>query len=199
MSAIIYHLFTAPSNLPFLVLGATEGVERKTLPASDDANSDPIYITGGLPLGIATHTSAFVSHKKLIASLHYSSIFFVQVGINGIISFGQEWFFWYSEPFPTDSYYLQNSYVVAPFWADIDTRRAGSVFYEVHEWGYNKGSNAVLERLSGFISAEMSDFTASWMLVAQWDRVHPYPHGAVEGGTSEQYGNFLESVSYHVQ
>ena len=73
------------------------------------------------------------------------------------------------------------------------------MFYEVHQRGYNGGSNAVLERLSGFISAQMTvNFTASWMLVAQWDRVHPYPHGAVEGGTSEQYGNFLESVSLTV-
>ena len=40
------------------------------------------------------------------------------------------------------------------------------------------------------------NFTASWMLVAQWDKVHPYPHGTVGGGISEQYGNFLDSVSY---
>ena len=52
----------APSYLPYLVLGATEGVDMITLPASDDANSDPIYITGGLPLGSRTQTIAFVSH-----------------------------------------------------------------------------------------------------------------------------------------
>ena len=87
--------------------------------------------------------------------------------------------------------------MVAPFWADIDTRGAGSVFYEVHEWGYNRGSNAMLERLSGFISSQKSvNFTASWMLVAQWDRVHPFPHGIVEGDFSEQYRNFLDRVSY---
>ena len=86
--------------------------------------------------------------------------------------------------------------MVAPFWADVDTRRAGSVFYEVHQRGTNRGSNNVLERLSGFIASQMNiTFTASWMLVAQWDRVHPYPHGE-EGATSEQYQNFLESVSY---
>ena len=64
---IIFAHFIAPTNLPFLVLGATLGVERETLDASDDANSAPIYITGGLPLGSATHTIAYVrvaSHCK---------------------------------------------------------------------------------------------------------------------------------------
>lgn len=85
--------------------------------------------------------------------------------------------------------------MAAPFWADIDTRSAGSVSYEVHERGFNEGSNAVLERISGFISAKMNvNFTATWMLLALWDRVHPYPHGEM-GSFSEVYTNFLESVS----
>lgn len=58
----IFVLFTAPSVLPFLILGTTEGVERTVLPASDDANSAPIYISGGLPLGSTTHTIAHVSY-----------------------------------------------------------------------------------------------------------------------------------------
>lgn len=85
--------------------------------------------------------------------------------------------------------------MAAPFWADIDTRSAGSVSYEVHERGFNEDSNKVLERISGFISAQMNvNFTATWMLLALWDRVHPFPHGSMEI-VSEYYGNFLESVS----
>ena len=39
-------------------------------------------------------------------------------------------------------------------------------------------------------------FTGSWMLVAQWDRVHPFPHGAPDTtGISDEYNAFLESVS----
>lgn len=53
--------FSAPDILPFLVIGITEGVEMMTLPPSDDATSDPIYITGGLPVGSTTHTIAYVS------------------------------------------------------------------------------------------------------------------------------------------
>lgn len=57
------------------------------------------------------------------------------------------------------------------------------------------GSDAMLERLSGFISSKLSvGFIGSWMLVAQWDRVHPYPHGS-GAAVSEEYGDFLESVS----
>ena len=127
------------------------------------------------------------------------TLFNIKVGTNGIISFGQEWFFWDTDLFPTDNYNILNSYVVAPFWADVDTRRAGSVFYEVHQRGTNRGSNNVLERLSGFIASQMNtNFTASWMLVAQWDRVHPYPHGTTVDTLSEEYTNFLESVSLNV-
>lgn len=75
--SITYLLFylTAPTNLPFLVLGATEGVEQTTLPASDDATSVPIYITGGLPLGSATHTVAHVSHSMNASTNIFRGIF----------------------------------------------------------------------------------------------------------------------------
>ena len=80
----------------------------------------------------------------------------------------------------------------------MDTRLEGSVFYETHQRGTNPGSDAVLERLSGFISSELGvEFTGSWMLVAQWDRVHPFPHVAGPA-VSEEYGNFLESVSISI-
>ena len=127
---------------------------------------------------------------------HQPTSFFVQVGTNGIISFGERFTFWDPEIFPTDDYYIQTASVTAPFWSDIDTRLAGSVFYETHQRGFNEGSNTVLERVSGFIASTMDiNFTASWMLVAQWDRVHPFPHGSTGTETSEVYGNFLESVS----
>jgi len=67
----------------------------------------------------------------------------------------------------------------------------------VHQRGTNTGSNAILERVSGFIAQQMNvNFTGSWMLVAQWDRVHPFPHGSPDRPeVSEEYNNFLESVS----
>lgn len=49
-----------------------------TLPPSDDGVSSPIYISGGLPLGTTTHTTAHVSSDFTNTSnfkeeLHYLS------------------------------------------------------------------------------------------------------------------------------
>ena len=60
MTLHVPSIVTAPTNLPFLVLGNTPGVQLRTLPRSDDANSAPIYITRGMPLGSTTQTVAFV-------------------------------------------------------------------------------------------------------------------------------------------
>ena len=122
----------------------------------------------------------------------------MQVGTNGIISLGQPWTFWNPDLFPTDDYYIHISYVYAPFWADIDTRLAGSVYYETHQRGINDATNAVLERVSGFIASKMGiSFSALWMIVAQWDRVHPFPHGSTVSAVSDQYSLFLNSVSIY--
>ena len=111
------------------------------------------------------------------------------------MSFDQPFQFFVPHLFPTENFYIHNSDVVAPFWSDVDTRVAGLVSYETHHRGFNTGSNAVLERVSGFLAAEMGiNFTASWMLVAQWDRVHPYPHGS-GADVSGPYAEFLNSVS----
>ena len=186
----------APNSLPFFVLGSTEGVQQYILPPSDDAISDGIYIPGGLPIGTNTHTVAYVSlceKQPHDYPLHPP----IQVGTNGIVSLGEQFNFYNPQPFPTDNFYIHTSHVMAPFWADVDTRLAGSVSYETHHRGSNAESNAVLERVSGFIAAQTNtNFTASWMLLAQWDRVHPYPHGSsANSQTSGPYQDFLNSVS----
>ena len=124
----------------------------------------------------------------------------VQVGTNGIVSLGEPFYFSASSNFPTANYFIHSANVTAPFWSDVDTRLAGSVSYETHQRGFNAESNAKLERVSGFISARQNiSFTASWMLVAHWDKVHPYPHGFYgNSGTSGPYQDFLNSVSVAV-
>ena len=41
-----------------------------------------------------------------------------------------------------------------------------------------------------FISENETAYSPTWMLVAQWDRVHPHPHGADDQeGIEEEYLN----------
>ena len=91
--------------------------------------------------------------------------------------------------FPSDFSDVASVYLVAPFWSDVDIRREGAVFYEVHMTG-NSGSEDLLGVVSDFVSDYTGDdFVGSWMLIAQWDKVHPYPAGA-----SQATIDFLESI-----
>ena len=60
---------------------------------------------------------------------------------------------------------------MAPFWDDIDIRQGnGEISYEIHDSGY------YIDHVSGYIRAvSPSDFQGTWMLIAYWDAVHPYP------------------------
>ena len=72
------------------------------------------------------------------------------------------------------------AYVVAPYWDDVDLRHAGTVSYEIHSMrGNNPGSNQLLDEVSGFVeNSTGQSFQGSWMLVAEWKEVHPWPHGS---------------------
>lgn len=106
---------------------------------------------------------------------------------NGVISFGSGWLFWYPEPFPTRQFFVRNTSVVAPFWSDNDIRQNGTVRYEVHtrSTGTNSTSGQLLDQVSSFIvnqeNLTTGSFLGQWMLVAEWDEVHPYPHGVSVG------------------
>ena len=98
----------------------------------------------------------------------------IQVGTNGIISFERGFYYWYPYPFPTPWWSVQSRYVVAPFWSDNDIRLKGEVCYEVHD-----RHDELMDSVSEYISTSIgTNFRGRWMLLAQWDRVHPYPHGS---------------------
>lgn len=60
-------------------------------------------------------------------------------------------------------------YMIAPYWSDINTRSIGSVSYEVHS---NQTSLLLLHKVSKFIrQKEQSQFSGTWMLVAEWNSV----------------------------
>ena len=92
-----------------------------------------------------------------------------------------------------------NSYIFAPFWSDIDVGRTGSVFYAVYQRGSSDEGDAVLDRVNGFISKQMSAaFNGYWMMVAQWDAVHPFPHSMGAAGLTDDYIEFLDKVCVFV-
>ena len=94
------------------------------------------------------------------------------MGANGIISFGAGYTSNNPQLFPTNNAVTRNAYVVAPFWSDNDLRLAGSVTYQVFTSQF-ANVNAFISDTTG------TNFTATWMLVAQWNGAHPYPHGLI--------------------
>ena len=94
-----------------------------------------------------------------------------------MISFSRPFYYWYPYPFP-GYYYLRRFYVVAPYWADHDIRREGSVSYETFERGRSRNSDIVLDIVSRHVRANNGeeDFTGTFMILARWQSVHPYPH-----------------------
>ena len=44
--------------------------------------------------------------------------------------------------------------------------------------GNNPGSNQLLDQVGSFVNKSTGQsFQGSWMLVAEWKEVHPWPHG----------------------
>ena len=94
-----------------------------------------------------------------------------------MISFSAPFLFNQPLLFPTFNPSIGNSFVVAPFWANVDNRRAGQIRYQVLT-ATNLAANDTIEEVSRFISQEVNEsFSGLWMLVAEWRDVHPYPHG----------------------
>ena len=119
-----------------------------------------------------------------------------------MISFGSEFFGWSATPFPSTDFNTRASYLAAPYWSDVDIRREGEICYVVYRRGDTTPfGNNTLARVSTLVSNQTNtNFTGSWMLLAHWDRVHPYPHGSYSGpvvsNSEDEYQNFVASVSF---
>ena len=116
-----------------------------------------------------------------------------------MISFDFPWFFWYPEPFPTTNFFIRNIPVIAPFWSDNDIRREGDIHYATYQQEPDGEANILLEVVSSFIrnQSELGDssFRGRWMVVAEWNRVHPYPHGVSTSFIADQdLLNFVNQV-----
>ena len=158
--------------LPFLSFSN----ERQQLERYLDGVSDPIYLPIGLPFGFETHTTAYVS---VIYFKYCDQRCSLQVGTNGVISFTRPFYYWYPSPFP-GYYYLRRFYVVAPYWADHDIRSDGSVFYETFEKGRSRNDDDILDKVNRYLNLNnfTQSFAGTFMILAEWQNAHPYPHGS---------------------
>ena len=117
----------------------------------------------------------------------------LQVGTNGIISFGRPFSFDNPATFPTQQAGTYYSYVAAPHWSDIDTRLAGAVYYQTYS-SQNSSEAQVINTVEGFVNSENGTLlNSNWMLVATWENVHPFPHGA--SAEQDRQDPYLQSVS----
>ena len=97
-----------------------------------------------------------------------------QVGTNGVISFSMPFYYWHLYPFP-GNFYVRRFHVVAPYWADNDIRRGGSVLYETFMRGRSTNDNIVLDNINRYlrVNNRTEDFTGIFMILAKWQNVPP--------------------------
>lgn len=82
---------------------------------------------------------------------------------------------------------------MAPYWSNIDTRRAGRVRYETYSRGESEASDRQINIVLDFLALEENiTMVGEWMMIVSWEDVHPFKHG-----TSDELHRdnpYLESV-----
>ena len=72
------------------------------------------------------------------------------------------------------------SNVIAPFWSDNDIRREGTVRYVAIPRGNSEEGDEMIGLAITYLrqnNGVSNAYRGTWMLLAQWDEVHPNPHG----------------------
>lgn len=85
------------------------------------------------------------------------------MNINGAISFTAQIFQYTPNSFPL----ISNQEIIAPFWADVDTRGTGRI-------SYRQTTNAtLLQMASNLINRAFftTTFSATYIFIATWDHV----------------------------
>ena len=126
--------------------------------------------------------------------IHY----FVQIGDNGVISFSSPFNSPTPVPFPVSS----NIHVVAPYWSDNDIRQRGSVIYEVFQSGDSAYGDSLLATVSDFIKDNFnndSNFQGTYMILVEWNGVHPFPDDAGASTLSSAQRNFADLVCIAIE
>ncbi|XP_006893554.1 PREDICTED: sushi, nidogen and EGF-like domain-containing protein 1 [Elephantulus edwardii] len=144
----------------FYPFGAEHG--DAVTPKQDDGGSGLRPLSAPFPFFGAQHSGLYVNN-------------------NGIISFLRE----VSQFTPVAFPIAKDRCVVAAFWADVDNRRAGDVFYR------ETTDPTMLRRATGDVRRyfpELPDFSATWAFIATWHRVTFF------GGSSSSPVNTFQIV-----
>ena len=113
--------------------------------------------------------------------------------MNGLISFSYEFSLESAENFPSSDGKIYYSYLVAPYWSNIDTRRAGRVRYETYSRGDSEAADQQISTVENFLAVEENvTLVGEWMMLVSWEDVHPHPHGI--SAELERENPYLESV-----
>lgn len=119
---------------------------------------------------------------------------------NGAFSFTEPWMFSHPNRFPTTNLATRRRHVLSPFWSDVDIRREGAVRYVPITKGSSVLGDMIMDKASTYINKRFigegkPPYRPTWVLVAQWDRVHPHPHGADNyEGVDESYLNRVSTL-----
>ncbi|KAG8548098.1 hypothetical protein GDO81_026671 [Engystomops pustulosus] len=126
-------------------------------PVSDDGSSPRIDLSVTLPLFGRNYSYLYVDN-------------------NGLLSFSAAISSWTPRPLPISL----NNPILAIFWADVDNRIAGNIYYR------QSRDTGLLARATSDIRNYTQDqnFQAQWVFVATWDHVAYY------GSTSNKVNTF---------
>ena len=126
----------------------------------------------------------------------------LQIGTNGVISFGKPFHLWHPRQFPSNDPPVYSANILAPYWSDNDIRKSGNISYGSFQYTDGaEGINNLLEDVSLHIRTFYSnalDFQGNFMIVAQWNQVHPFPHGSSDqitiANNNSSINDFVEMV-----
>ncbi|XP_038143525.1 uncharacterized protein LOC119785151 [Cyprinodon tularosa] len=155
-------------NLTHLSLGSNVNVSGRWAFRVDNGSRDcngPLYPIGG------TTTSRELDGSSPRISLLQKFTYFgesysqIYVNNNGHLTFEAAWSRYIPLQFPMD----QSRDIIAPYWADIDNRESGNIYYVQHTTG------SILQQVTQDINLYFPElnFHANWIFIATWHKV-PY-------------------------
>ncbi|XP_048583031.1 protein mesh isoform X2 [Nematostella vectensis] len=170
---LVLGLFALAHTIPlsdFYSFGASTADFK--LPANDDGSSGEVRIS-----------TPFAFFDK-----NFDSLF---VNTNGAVSFTTDISQYTPDPFPLGA----NRRLLSPFWADVDTRNGGEVWYREET-----ANQALLNRASDDVKIAFPGqkrFIAHWLYIVTWDHVAFYGSTGVNRNKTNTFQAILTTNGRH--